>query len=103
MLTAEEIEAERTPAGGFTKATLAKWGVPWPPPSGWKEALMAGTMVDSRGQFEPSPIRPDITAHELLRKVVLAVVDKGHASDFYEFPDVLAYFGAQLPPSKTEP
>ena len=39
-VTAEEIEAARSPSGGFTKAQLAKWGVPWPPPRGWKERLV---------------------------------------------------------------
>lgn len=41
-LTREQIEACRTPAGGFTRATLAAWGVPWPPPRGWKQALIRG-------------------------------------------------------------
>lgn len=36
----EEIEYHRTPRGGFTKATLAMWGVPWPPPKGWLENLV---------------------------------------------------------------
>lgn len=39
-MTAAEIEAARTPAGGWTKAQLAEWGVPWPPPKGWKRALI---------------------------------------------------------------
>jgi len=29
-MTLEEIEAGRSEKGGFTKAQLAKWGVPWP-------------------------------------------------------------------------
>jgi len=29
-LTPEEVEAGRSPAGGFTRAQLAAWGVPWP-------------------------------------------------------------------------
>ena len=40
--TPEEIEAAKTPSGGWTKEQLAKWGVPWPPPKGWREALMTG-------------------------------------------------------------
>jgi hypothetical protein len=38
----EEIEACRTPAGGysFTRERLASWGVPWPPPAGWRRALL---------------------------------------------------------------
>ena len=40
----EEIEACRTPAGGysFTRERLAAWGVPWPPPAGWRRALLRG-------------------------------------------------------------
>lgn len=38
--TAEEIEAARTAAGGWTKAQIAEWGVPWPPPKGWKARLL---------------------------------------------------------------
>jgi hypothetical protein len=41
--TEEEIEAARTPAGGWTRAQLAEWGVPWPPPKGWKAALIRGS------------------------------------------------------------
>ncbi|GIF14927.1 hypothetical protein Ate01nite_49590 [Actinoplanes teichomyceticus] len=36
----DEIEAAKTPKGGWTKATLAAWGVPWPPPPGWKDELI---------------------------------------------------------------
>lgn len=42
MPTPAEIEAARSPAGGWTRATLAGWGVPWPPPKGWKWALEHG-------------------------------------------------------------
>jgi hypothetical protein len=41
-LTAEEIEAGRSPRGGWTRATLAAWGVPWPPPKGWQQRLIHG-------------------------------------------------------------
>jgi hypothetical protein len=34
--TREEIAAAR-----FTRARLASWGVPWPPPKGWREELEA--------------------------------------------------------------
>lgn len=39
----------------------------------------------------------DLDPAQLLRKVVSAVISAGHASDLYEFPDVLTFFGAQLP------
>ena len=40
-MTEEEIEAGRSPNGGWSKATLASWGVPWPPPKGWKSRLIS--------------------------------------------------------------
>jgi hypothetical protein len=40
LLTPEEVEAGRSPAGGFTKKQLAACGVPWPPPAGWLQALL---------------------------------------------------------------
>ena len=42
-LTEEEIEAGRSPRGGWTREQLAKWGVPWPPPTGWRHTLLHGT------------------------------------------------------------
>jgi hypothetical protein len=52
-VSAEEIEAGRSPRGGWTKATLAGWGVPWPPPSGWRRALLRGEDgSDDRGTTE---------------------------------------------------
>lgn len=41
----EQIEAAKTPKGGWTKAQLAAWGVPWPPPKGWKKALINGDPI----------------------------------------------------------
>lgn len=38
-LTHIEIEAARTPRGGWTRKQLAEWGVPWPPPKGWRKKL----------------------------------------------------------------
>jgi hypothetical protein len=38
--TEAEIMAQQTEAGGWTRQTLADWGVPWPPPQGWKSALL---------------------------------------------------------------
>jgi HNH endonuclease len=35
----EEVEQYKTPNGGWTRSDLASWGVPWPPPHGWKEQL----------------------------------------------------------------
>lgn len=35
----EEVEAARTEKGGWTRATLAAWGVSWPPPPSWRKKL----------------------------------------------------------------
>ncbi|MFI9588340.1 hypothetical protein ACIHCQ_42665 [Streptomyces sp. NPDC052236] len=35
----KEIEAARTDKGAWTRDQLAAWGVPWPPPKGWKDEL----------------------------------------------------------------
>lgn len=35
----EEIEACKTPAGGWTRKQLAEWGVSWPPLKGWRKKL----------------------------------------------------------------
>lgn len=40
MPTAEQIEAAKSPKGGWTREILAGWGVPWPPPKGWKKRLI---------------------------------------------------------------
>lgn len=42
LLSAEEIDGARTAGGSWTRATLAEWGVSWPPPKGWKERLLKG-------------------------------------------------------------
>src|SRR5262245_34573532 len=39
-LTEAEILASRSPCGAWKREQLAEWGVPWPPPKGWKQALL---------------------------------------------------------------
>ena len=39
MVTRTEIEQAKTRAGGWTREQLAEWGVPWPPPKGWRRRL----------------------------------------------------------------
>lgn len=95
-LTMKEIEAGKSKKGGYTRAQLAEWGVPWPPPHGWVNKLLAGDEIEPL-TIEGSVIRPEESAHEVLHKVVMAVISHNHAADLYDFPDVLAYFGAQLP------
>jgi len=40
LMTEDEINAEMTVNGGFTRETLQSWGIAWPPPKGWKQTLM---------------------------------------------------------------
>ncbi|MEU1003785.1 hypothetical protein [Streptomyces tibetensis] len=51
----EEIEAARTPAGGWKRDQLAAWGVPWPPPKGWKDEL-AERWEAARQDGAPPPL-----------------------------------------------
>ena len=47
-LTDQQIEAGKSPRGGFTRKQLAAWGVPWPPVQGWRTALLAGRPIPKR-------------------------------------------------------
>jgi hypothetical protein len=53
--TAEEIEAAMTPAGGWTKAQLAEWGVAWPPQKGWKKRLLSIASKTPEAEIERTP------------------------------------------------
>ena len=50
----DEIEAARTPAGGWKRDQLAAWGVAWPPPKGWKDELAKRWRAAQHGGA-PSP------------------------------------------------
>lgn len=80
----EEIEAARTTSGGWTRDQLAKWGVPWPPPSGWRHKLEREWRASQSKKGETvaievrslkkvhfrDPLRPDYAwcGEELIRK-----------------------------------
>lgn len=49
-----EIMAARSPKGSWTRATLAQWGVSWPPPQGWKERLIKG-LAQEPPREKPQP------------------------------------------------
>jgi hypothetical protein len=126
QITEADIEAARSDKGGFTRATLAEWGVPWPPPSGWKKEIIANgipysdeikayapdapitedglqRMMDNAGEklIDGEPFdcegELDIDPAKLLRKVVSAVISHGQAEILWEFPEVLAFFGSRIP------
>lgn len=39
-ITVNEVDAAMTENKAWTKAQLAEWGVPWPPPKGWKQQIL---------------------------------------------------------------
>jgi len=40
VITAAWLNSKRTSPGGYTRQVLASLGVPWPPPRGWRRALI---------------------------------------------------------------
>ncbi|MEU3490650.1 hypothetical protein [Streptomyces massasporeus] len=57
----EEIEAARSPKGGYSRAQLAAWGVPWAPPKGWKDELTERWKA-ARQDIAPPPLPPPAPA-----------------------------------------
>ncbi|MFF8830810.1 hypothetical protein [Streptomyces sp. NPDC015131] len=49
-----KVEAARTPVGSWKRDQLAVWGVPWPPPKGWKDEL-AERWKGARPAGPPAP------------------------------------------------
>lgn len=49
-ISEDEIMSKRTPKGAWTRQQLAEWGVPWPPPPGWKAKLIANNSRAARKQ-----------------------------------------------------
>lgn len=99
-LTHDEIEAGRTEKGGFTKETLAEWGVPWPPPTGWKQMLLEGKPVPLPGVGgEPASAvrKSDCPEAALLHQVVMAVVEAGQGHILATVDDLNEYYGGQMP------
>lgn len=43
-----DVHAAQTAPGGWPREQLAAWGVPWPPPKGWRKRLAAGYALQQR-------------------------------------------------------
>jgi hypothetical protein len=56
-ISKKEIAEAMTPNGGWTRKTLAGWGIDWPPPRGWRKKL------EDRGRIHVP------TANRLLEKL----------------------------------
>ena len=52
--------------GGFSRAQLAQWGVPWPPPKGWKSALLRGKPIPTVKPIERKEFDEELA--DLLRE-----------------------------------
>lgn len=44
----EQIEAAKTPKGGWKAKQLAEWGITWPAPQGWRAKLVANYEASQR-------------------------------------------------------
>lgn len=52
-LTRAELEAGKSPRGGYTRVQLAAWGIEWPPATGWQQLLL-GEDPSTAGRPEPT-------------------------------------------------
>ena len=56
----QEILDARSPKGAWTKKTLAEWGVPWPPPGGWKDCIIAHGIPYQHELNDAKPKEPEV-------------------------------------------
>lgn len=99
-LTAEQIDAEKSAKGGFDRATLAAWGIGWPPPKGWRQMLIDGAPIPEPGRNgEPATaVRPsDSPEAAILRDLVMAVIESGRGDILATVESLNTYYGHKLP------
>jgi hypothetical protein len=87
QISASEIDAAKSEKGGWTRETLAKWGVPWPAPKGWRRALIAGEPI-----AHPGKKNPDSAEAKLLHRVVMAVINSGNGMILTDVEGLNEYF-----------
>ena len=92
-LSNEEIEAGRTERGGFTRETLASWGISWPPPHNWKKALLAGEQIEV---LEPES-HPDSIEAELLHEIIMALIETGNGHLLASIENANKFYGCNIP------
>jgi len=97
-LSEEEILAARSPKGGWTRKTLEKWGVPWPPPKGWKTELTeAPTINRPEIKDEPQTLRPP----KAIPATLYVLYDpRGYRMGYGETEDKLGEFATFFMPPK---
>jgi hypothetical protein len=78
-----EIRAARTARGGWTKATLKRWGVSWPPTKGWKAKL-------EQAWYETERKRTNITTiSELETTLVSSDITENGSDDTPDLPNLI--------------
>lgn len=77
--TAAEIEAAKSPRGGWTRAQLAEWGVPWPPPKGWKQRLLRQASIAGQAATGPPATEKRRNGWDAI-KAPVALVERGVAT-----------------------
>jgi hypothetical protein len=78
--TAEEIEAAKTPRGGWTRKRLAQWGVAWPPRAGWKRRISQSTIrwIEAVISKFGTPATPIIPAEDIgMKRYSIMVKEDG--------------------------
>ena len=98
-LSEAEIESAKTPKGGWTKKQLAEWGVSWPPPKGWKRALILGCALEDLPPEEETEreSHPDSIESAMLHQVVMAVINTGQGDILKGIDDLNAYYNCKIP------
>jgi hypothetical protein len=77
FFTEQQVEAAQTAKGGFSRNSLSKLGVPWPPPKGWRKAITKPEL--------PRWANPNVTrVHEAAAIVSQERIDAAEA--WPEFP-----------------
>lgn len=91
---ARRIEALKSSRGGWSRAALASLGVPWPPPKGWRKALIEGRPLDALPSS--SRRRPPPSAHDLpaFRRLLIRHAVQHHLSALYSEKDLDALAAA---------
>lgn len=93
QLTLEQIEAGKSLKGGWTAKTLASWGVPWPPPKGWKEALLTGSAMPEAQIKEEVERTPEV----MLDDLVITLISMGKGDIVTGIEGLTDYYGGRVP------
>ena len=106
-LSDAQIEAAKSPRGGFTRKTLAAWGVPWPPPKGWRRALIEGRPIPehgrrqsrSNGRSRPKMAVDSSQPEDLVFAIATFLLERGHHEAAGDLADnaqtAIAYLGQE--------